>query len=183
MLSTPTSSCSGNTQDQYVISSPNKEGWVPYSNFCFISSHSFLADCFSLLPLSSGAPPPLVTMTDGTASEASNARRAKRAHLPQFREARPRKTPAQQNTVTYVSSVLSVQRSSAGKLTTQEREWRHQTSSKEPSPCEEPLPAEELSPPLDLASTLSSVSTEVPQKLKRKRVNTTKVSSIHYIQV
>jgi len=85
--------------------------------------------------------------------------------------------------VTYVSLVLSVQRSSARKVTTQEQEWQRQTSSKEPSPYEEPLPAEELSPPLDLASASSSVSTEVPQKLKHKHVNMTKVSSIHYIQV
>jgi hypothetical protein len=122
-------------------------------------------------------------MTDGARSNISNARQPKRARLPQFREVRPRKTPAQRNAVTNTSSVLSVQRSSAGKLTTQERERRHQTSSKEPSPYEEPLSAEELSPPLDLASALSSVSTEVPQNLKRKRVNTTKVSSIHCIQV
>ena len=148
--------------------------------------HSLQADCFSLLPpspLSPGTPPPLVTMTNHTRSDTSNTRQAKRARLPQFREACPRRTPAQQNAATNTSSVLSVQRSSAGKLTTQERKRRRQASNNEPSPYEEPLPAEDLSPPLDLASASSSVSTEVPQKLKRKRVNTTKVSSFHFIQV
>ena len=109
-------------------------------------------------------------MTDGAGSNISTARHAKRARLPQFREARPRKTPAQRNAVSDTSSVLSLQRSSAGKLITRERERQRQTS-KEPSPYEDPLPAE----PLDLASTSSN--------LKRKRVNTTRVSLIIYIQV
>jgi len=95
----------------------------------------------------------------------------------------PKENSSPTNAVTYVLSVLSVQRSSARKLTTQEREWQCQTSSKEPLPYEEPLPAGELSPPLDLVSVSSLVSTEVPQKLKHKRVNMTKISSIHYIQV
>ena len=176
----PTSTRSGNTQDQWLSQVQIRKVHSSFKfNNSFILSHSFLAEYFLLLPLSSDAPPPLVTMTDDAGSDISNTQRAKRARLPRLQEARPRKTPAQQNAVTDMSSVLSVQRSNARKLTTQEREQRRQTSSKEPSPYEDPLPAEDLSPPLDLASMSSS--TEVLQNLKRKCVNTTRVSLIYYI--
>ena len=104
-------------------------------------------------------------------------RQSKHPRLPRFREARKRKKPAQQDCTTDTSSIISFQRSSSGIFTAQERERQHQTAAEELSLPEEPSPlaAEELS------ATPELVTTEDTRKPKRKRVNTTKVRSLHYV--
>lgn len=108
----------------------------------------------------------------------SKPRKAKRARLPQFRDARPRQTEGQRFT-TDTSSIITFNRSSAGKLQAQERERQRQTSQQTPPPSEEPtLPqVEEPPPPPEANDSLTAVSTEAPRKGKRKRVYTNKVSS------
>ena len=107
-------------------------------------------------------------MAEGSGS--THQREAKRARLPQFREARPKRT-------THTSSIVSLQRGSAGNLKARERGRQRQALAKEPIPDEDTFPTQELStPPSELA-------TEAPPKLKRKRVNTTKVSSSHFVEL
>jgi len=127
---------------------------------------------------SCSSPPLLVCMAQGSGSTNSSQRPTKRPRLPQFRDARPRKSAP----LTDTSSILSMQRSSAGNLKALERERRHQASAKEPSPNEDMSPTQDLSPAPELASVSESplASTEEPQKLKRKRVNTLKVSSFDF---
>jgi hypothetical protein len=73
-----------------------------------------------------------------------------------------------------------VQRSSAGNLKAQERRHECQALAKEPTPDEDTSQIQELTPPPEAASVSKSplVSTEAPQKLKCKRINTTKVSKL-----
>ena len=101
-----------------------------------------------------------------------SAKSAKRARLPQFRPARPRTNNTPSQCSTHMSSIVTVQRASSGKLTTQERELERQQSQSRlrahlPSPSEESF---DISPDVE---ALPSLARPI---LKRKRVNTTKVN-------